>query len=671
MADIRDKILKKYDIDIRETDLISLYKIPSADTSGKALEELFQKRRKNWTMVLNNSMGEKKTAQARIHLARADLYEAILRDDALRKELFAYSQKSSSSDEFIGFAREFFRIVASSKKIDDEDVQFFFDFYKGRVKNRKAVIHMLEQEFGLGKADSKKLDKEEEKEEEGKGKKEKREKKGKIIASLFKESTLKDIQNCENLLEEARKSPKVQEVFLEVQKPLAEVLHLDQYDTLEKFKQYVEGMRTAAANFRYENGQEFSPIVDIFNTMYELTERDDVACNYQEFTILVQYDRLNSYMYEILAPKEDTLRFLYETACKYYQFEGFYDFILKYFIPLYKNFGIYENSVKRLMKKAKRSGGVGGEVSVFSKIFGKEQEAKLPLFLEVLTGFMNLPLYLSFILYEALKAVAWRLRYLSPLALIPLLPWATRLFLIKMEFEMPVRGGEGTLQYTWMALSDALTRVVSEGALSILLFALFFIIVCGVPSALFIYSLWQAATKMRKKLDWLGIERTYQAVICSRRKAALERYKKSGQKAFSAMVFAAVMNVALVCAVCHGVSGPAAALGRYPGIISRAVERWAYERELESMMEAAATEEAEEETEEAEYASAVVAVDAANIRSGPGTDYGAVGGARRDDVLVLTGNSQDTGGGSVWYEVFLDPEMTQTGWISGSLLQIQ
>ena len=88
-------------------------------------------------------------------------------------------------------------------------------------------------------------------------------------------------------------------------------------------------------------------------------------------------------------------------------------------------------------------------------------------------------------------------------------------------------------------------------------------------------------------------------------------------------------------------------------------------------MEAAATEEAEEETEEAEYASAVVAVDAANISSGPGTDYGAVGGARRDDVLVLTGNSQDTGGGSVWYEVFLDPEMTQTGWISGSLLQIQ
>ena len=141
MADIRDEILQKYQIDIKETDLISIYKISSADISDKALEESLKKARRNWNALLN-SPNEDKKKTAKEHLARADVYESILRDKNLRKALLDYAQRSDASDELVGFAREFFRIVASPRKINEEDVTFFFSFYKGKGKSRKAVIAM-------------------------------------------------------------------------------------------------------------------------------------------------------------------------------------------------------------------------------------------------------------------------------------------------------------------------------------------------------------------------------------------------------------------------------------------------------------------------------------------------------------------------------------------------
>ena len=67
----------------------------------------------------------------------------------------------------------------------------------------------------------------------------------------------------------------------------------------------------------------------------------------------------------------------------------------------------------------------------------------------------------------------------------------------------------------------------------------------------------------------------------------------------------------------------------------------------------------------------VISADAANIRSGPGTDYGIVAAGHRGDVFTATGNQQTASNGRVWYEIYLDANMTETGWASEKVIGFQ
>ena len=88
MADIRQEILEKYGFDIEKIDLIKEYKIPSPDISSKKLEELLAEKRKKWESIIRGTREDKKEA-AKEQLSRADAYEAVLRNPALLKALFA------------------------------------------------------------------------------------------------------------------------------------------------------------------------------------------------------------------------------------------------------------------------------------------------------------------------------------------------------------------------------------------------------------------------------------------------------------------------------------------------------------------------------------------------------------------------------------------------------
>ena len=163
MADIQSKILSKYGIDIAQENILKLYKIDSADISPQDLEAKIQDTRKRWNSSINGA-NEKNAERDRARLEKADKYEAILKNAKLRKEVFNFYNKPSGpagggatpGSGSTAFAKEYFELVATTKKIKKADVDFFFKYYQSERKNKKAILEMLSKELkvnGLGKED--------------------------------------------------------------------------------------------------------------------------------------------------------------------------------------------------------------------------------------------------------------------------------------------------------------------------------------------------------------------------------------------------------------------------------------------------------------------------------------------------------------------------------------
>lgn len=152
MADIQSKILGKYGIDIAQENIFKLYKLESADISPQELETKIQETRKRWETSVNGA-NEKNAQRDRARLEKADQYERILKDAKLREQVFAYYNNPKSAEEAgnssgsTEFAKEYFALIGTTKKIKRADVDFFFNYYSSERKNRKAITEMLEKDF--------------------------------------------------------------------------------------------------------------------------------------------------------------------------------------------------------------------------------------------------------------------------------------------------------------------------------------------------------------------------------------------------------------------------------------------------------------------------------------------------------------------------------------------
>lgn len=89
MADIQTTVLKKYGIDIAQENIFKLYKLEKADLNPQELQNAIDATRKRWTQSVNGA-NEKNAKRDGERLAKADKYEAVLKDDRLRKEVFAF-----------------------------------------------------------------------------------------------------------------------------------------------------------------------------------------------------------------------------------------------------------------------------------------------------------------------------------------------------------------------------------------------------------------------------------------------------------------------------------------------------------------------------------------------------------------------------------------------------
>ena len=274
MADVRQEILEKYGFDIEKIDLIKEYKIPSPDISSKKLEELLAEKRKKWESIIRGTREDKKEA-AKEQLSRADAYEAVLRNPALLKALFASGQGRDGAAQFLEFARQYFTIISSSGKIGQSEAQFFFDYYKDRKKNKKAVIQMLEDEFHLPKLTSKTLEKDKEEEEN----KRKTGKGSRIIVSHFSDQTLFELHRCFRYQEQARQSGKVCQKFPDVESPMDVFLKLDACRTQKDLSAYVGQQLQTVFAYTQEGRHEFEPLRDLFNSLSGLLKQKDVSDN--------------------------------------------------------------------------------------------------------------------------------------------------------------------------------------------------------------------------------------------------------------------------------------------------------------------------------------------------------------------------------------------------------
>ena len=163
MADIQDKILRKYGIDISYENIFKLYKMDSPDITPQELDVKIQDTRKRWTISVNGA-NEKNAKRDSARLEKADQFESVLKDEKLRREVFDYYSKRSGAtaggtspeNGSTEFAKEYFELVGTTKKIKKEDVDFFFKYYQSQRKNKKAILEMLSNELkvnGLGKED--------------------------------------------------------------------------------------------------------------------------------------------------------------------------------------------------------------------------------------------------------------------------------------------------------------------------------------------------------------------------------------------------------------------------------------------------------------------------------------------------------------------------------------
>ena len=546
MEDISDVIFRKYNIDIKRTNVLKLYKIDNQNISPEDLANKITDCRKKWQQSINGA-NEKFAERDRVHLEKADSYEKILRDKKLRKDLFAYYNKSNGDDVVVAFAREYFKLVNSTTKIHNKEVEFFFTYFPEQRKNGNLIQEMLKAEYKVMTFGKDAGVSEEVVEIEGK-------KKGSslLISNLFQQATVINLRKCETLFEKAGKSNDVCSRFPELRTSMYELLGVAKFENFADFKTHVEKMRNETASLKYDRGQDYAPLVDFYNNLSRILEFNDVIDNFSEFKLLIQYPKLTPYMYLFENMKQGTLNNFYTLASQTYGFRDFTDFILTYFLPIYDNFGIYDHSIKGVLKKAEKKAGQKKILDKIDKAFGLSKEKKMPFVVKLVHVLTYWPIYILFGLFEVTKFVVDNMRYISLAGFIPMLMFmltkASNLYGVKFSAIRTIVSKE-----LWYAFLDDFIGIRTQMTFEvifvsieaiILLFVLFIL-----PPIMGTVFLWTSASHLTKRYDWKGIERTLKMILQSSESRTKNKYADIKGKLFTKLLPNIILNFICVAIV--------------------------------------------------------------------------------------------------------------------------
>ena len=676
MKDIQSKVLSKYGIDISRENILKLYKIDHADLSVQELEEKIRDTRKRWNASINGA-NEKTAERDQARLEKADKFEAILKDAELRKELFHYYRNSGEETEGTStdFAREYFALVGTSKKIRKADVEFFFNYYPSERKNRKAILEMLKKElkvFDPGKeekyAKANDLTDEEGEEEDISGP---------LIVNLFRESTVLKIRKAIDKHEEAKKVDEICQRYPEIQKSLYEFLDINDVSTAEQLSEKMDAKGKEAFALRQEKGTAYVPLVDLFNILKSLCGDQDVADNIPAFKLLLKYPKLTPYMFAFVEMKPKTLKAFAEVASHYYGFRDDADFILNYYNPVHDHFGISDHGIASLLRKAEKKAAQNKVLNTIDEKLGRTKDRRrLPFGAELGHWLAYWPISLAYFVFEVIKGISKGLRFLEIFVAIGVGILAS----VLLNFQLPKLGIHNLLDIAkiigtnqWVSYLNSLEdlwggnygNIALMFIESIIIIAFFAVVYVCVPSVagVFVYDF---AYDLNKRFDWIGIERTFQRIFQTLKQRTEDQYfekKKAFYKKIIGNVITNAVCIALLCLIIWFLPTGA-------GFVK---EKGA--DAIESIQEQIAADDVDEkETEGAnvqdtqEVESMVITVGTAKIRSGPGTDYDVLRTANQGETFIATGNQETASNGRIWYEIYLDEGMTQTGWASEKVI---
>lgn len=694
MADIQSEILKRYKIDIAQENIFKLYKIDSADISPQDLESKIQETRKKWTASINGA-NEKNAERDRARLEKADKYEAILRDNKLRKAVFDFNNKTNGSNSgstapgggSTDFAREYFELVKTTKKIKQADVNFFFDYYQSERKNKKAILEMLSKEMkiiGLGK-EGKYADETDTSDEDGK----KKDDASPVIVNLFQEATVLNIRNAVEKLKKASQSDEVCRRYPALKNSFYEFLEIDDVKDAKQFTECMSAKSKEVYAIRQERGQEYVPLVDMFNTLKAIGDYQDVVDNFPEFKLLLKYPDLTPYMFAFVDMKPATVDGIVKVANKYYSFRDDTDFILNYYKPVHDHFGISDGGIGSILRKAEKKAKQNKVLNAVDKKLGRNKnKRKISVGAEIIHWLVYWPIFAVYLVFEVAKAIFTKLRKLA----IPV-------FVILFGLENWLLPKLGILPYNllilrkvffkkqWISCLEDFMGTVADETIDIIAssFAVIWVLLAVyILPPLFVSMFVKAfADDFNKRFDWIGIERTFKQIFEYLRQKTENQYSTQKKFFIKNKVPKIIINlVSLAMLVGIIIFAPAG--------FRKFSETTGYFQKEEDYQEAYNDHSRDDGLDSDDYSSddgldgeyhseeslpvgdtMVITAGSANIRSGPSTDYEIVANASKGTTFVATGQQETASNGGIWYEIYLDDEMTQTGWASQKVIDFQ
>lgn len=677
MADIQSKILSKYGIDIAQENILKLYKIDSADISPQDLEAKIQDTRKRWNSSINGA-NEKNAERDRARLEKADKYEAILKNAKLRKEVFNFYNKPSGpagggatpGSGSTAFAKEYFELVATTKKIKKADVDFFFKYYQSERKNKKAILEMLSKELkvnGLGKED-KYADEGDTKEEEGK----KKDDSNPLIVNLFQEATVLKIRRAIEKFEESAQSNEICQRYPNIRNGLYEFLGIKNVENAKQFTDIMAAKGKEVYAIRQERGTEYVPLVDMYNILQSIGDYQDVVDNIPEFKLLLKYPNLTPYMFSFVEMKPSTVKGIVDVANRDYVFRDDADFILNYYKPIHDNFGISDSGIGAILRKAEKKAKQNKVLNDIDEKLGRNKnKRKISIGAEIIHWLVYWPIFTVYFVFEVAKAIFTELhRFAIPVFIIlfgleswllPELGIDNLLILRKLFFKNQ-----------WLSYLNGFMGEMGENVVETILLSLVMILILLavyiLPPLFVSLFIAEFADDFNKRFDWVGIERTFQQVFQILRKRTEDQYlaqKKLFVKSKIGKVIINLISLAILIAIIIFTPVGFRKFSETTGYFQK-------ELKVEDYYEAVDEGDAGEvENDLPVVQTMVITESSANIRSGPGTDYDVVTTASRGDEFIATGNQETASNGRIWYEIYLDEDKTEVGWASQKIIDFK
>lgn len=536
-SDIRQKILKKYNVDIDEKNIFKLYKIKTSDISESEIKTIIDNKKGEWEHIISSGTNETQIKKASQNLSNADAYGKILSDSKLRTQLFHYYQDSKTDMKTVSVARNFFSFVATSTKITNEIIDFYFEYYKEERSHKSAISQFLNEKYHLSVTDDVK--------DELSLKNATKKHRG-FVRNSFSKETLLMINECVRYYNEAIQSETVRNKFPHIEDSLFCYLHLDTLTTRREFSNYIDSQKDSIANIRYEFGQDFSPLVDLFNTLDEIIELEEIYDNYDEFYLLIKYDKLTPYMYCMENVNKNVINRLYEIAEELYHFSEISEFLNSYFIPVYSHFNLHISDIKSIVRKSMTK----------RKTVSENSEFKLKGGSNLLFFLAYWPVLLFYTFQRFLKILVDNVKYfsyfLSALVFAILLMFGP--FIYRLDYRLLRDIGKAP----WRTAMEKMYRHMDKNLLinntrSMVMFSILTVLILLIlyigPVIFTQYFLMVSASKIVKTIDTSTIDRTIQSYIVSCQDR-ISYYVENKQ--IYKIIFPAVMNIVFLALMVWG-----------------------------------------------------------------------------------------------------------------------